>query len=425
MTRSRPDHVVVILVARTGWAGEKIMTITASGKDLQHLVSGERVPLDVTARVFQEHFLLLADEVDYANTLMKDAGTYLGSWALRRFIRAELSEDVAREVIASNRVLLSRMQGLFPEIVRQLRITDPNRARITFNIVFDTCSDYQAILANGRREANRRKLIQRMVKLQQRVFELSKLLSDSDVTHEGGFEPAQRLYMKRVHGKAEEARPFWKLERDVRFLSGYLELEVYRARTKPNSVRVPDNQAKSHIVNAVYELVLSEGNPRFVTTPGSEFSYLCSLLFEIATGTPDESLAGAISRYARSSERAEADQQEIDYGEERNRARDEDNFYDIKNSTFGSDQQVAELQAELRDKTLSPEARLLVMCELEEMVEAVENRDRVHGSFIMWADQIKIDWAEQARARDARNREELQRDIETGKQRRSKRPLST
>ncbi|MGT2465035.1 hypothetical protein ACVOMV_06010 [Mesorhizobium atlanticum] len=103
----------------------------------------------------------------------------------------------------------------------------------------------------------------------------------------------------------------------------------------------------------------------------------------------------------------------------------EDNFYDVKNSTVGSDEQVAELQAELRDKTLSAEARLLVMCELEEIVEAVEDRDRVHGPFIMWADQIKIDWAERACAQDARDREELQRDIETGQERRSKRSLST
>ncbi|MGT2465036.1 hypothetical protein ACVOMV_06015 [Mesorhizobium atlanticum] len=152
-----------------------MMRIRASDKDLRHLVSSEQVPLDVAARVLQEHFLLLTDEVDYANTLMKDAGTFLGLWALRRFIRAEISEDVAREVIESNRVLLSRMQRLFPEIVRQLRITDPNRAKVTFNIVFDTCSDYQAILASGRREANRRKLIQRMAKLQQRVSELSGL----------------------------------------------------------------------------------------------------------------------------------------------------------------------------------------------------------------------------------------------------------
>ena len=192
-------------------------------------------------------------------------------------------------------------------------------------------------------------------------------------TQHSAFDSAQRLVMKRVYSKACEARPLWKLQRDINVLSWYLELEIYRARREPRSISVPDNQAKTHLVDTVYGLTLSEGHPPFVTTPGSDFAYLCGLLFEIATGSPDESLAGAINRYARSGERADADQYEIDYSEERDRARDEDNFYDIKNSKYGSDERIAELLSEVRDRALSSEARLLVMCELEEMAEAAEN----------------------------------------------------
>lgn len=401
------------------------MVIKASRQDLQNLLSSERVPLDVTLRILHEHLGLFAEEVDYANSIVEGAGTYLGGWALRRFIRAELSDDIVRDEIESNRALVNRMRSLLPEIVKTLRISNPARAGIAFNIVYDTCTDYRAILTSGRKEANRKKLIQRMATLQQNVAELSALLEDSDVTHGGGFEPAQRLYMKRVHGTEDEARPFWKLQNDIRFLSWYLELELYRARTKPNSIYIPDNQAKTHIVDVAYGLAISEGYPAFVTTPGSDFSYLCSLIFEIASGKADESLAGAINRYARSDERAEADQHEIAYSEEHYRARDEDNFYDIKNSTFGSNEQIAELQKELRDQTLSSAARLLVMCELEEMIEIEENRAKVHGPFIMWASQMKVDWAKVIQAREARALEELQSDIETGKRRRLETQQST
>lgn len=38
--------------------------------------------------------------------------------------------------------------------------------------------------------------------------------------------------------------------------------------------------------------------PRLVTTPGSDFSQFCSLLYEIATGQRDESMQGAIIAYA-------------------------------------------------------------------------------------------------------------------------------
>jgi hypothetical protein len=40
-----------------------------------------------------------------------------------------------------------------------------------------------------------------------------------------------------------------------------------------------------------------------VTTPGSQFATLCSLLFEAVSGNADESFSGAINRYARSDDR--------------------------------------------------------------------------------------------------------------------------
>ncbi|WLS03619.1 hypothetical protein [Shinella oryzae] len=401
------------------------MRIRATQKDLNSFISSEKIPLESAIFVLHEHFGLFSEEVEYANSILDDAGTYLGMWALRKFVRAELADDLARNEMRLSQELLERMCSLLPEIIRQLRITNPERARTAFTIIYDACSDYRAILVSGRKDANRKKLIQRMTKLQRHVAELSTLLDDSDVTHEAGFEAAQRVYMKRVHGNDDEARPFWKLQEDIRFLSSYLELELHRAHTKPDSIRVPDNQAKAHIVDTAYTLALYNSYPPFVTTPGSDFAYLCGLLFEIATGKPDESLAGAINRYARSSERAEADQHELDYSEEYYRARDEDNFYDIKNTKYGSGEKITELLSEVRDPTLSLAARSLAMCEMEAVTEAMKDRDKIHGPFIMWASQMKIDWAERMREHDAQVLKELQCDIEIGKQRRSKPQVST
>src|SRR4051812_44096355 len=60
--------------------------------------------------------------------------------------------------------------------------------------------------------------------------------------------------------------------------------------------------------------------PKLVTTPGSDFSTLCSLLFEAVSGNADEGLAGAINRYARSEDRKRWDRE----GEEEQDP--EDNF---------------------------------------------------------------------------------------------------
>ncbi len=384
------------------------------------MLSGEPIPLDVGIRIFHDHARALSEEIECGNNLLKDAGTFLaGNWALRKFIRAEIGQDVLQAEIERNRILLDRLFTLLPEIIRKMRIDSPERAMTTFGIVYDACSDYRAVLASGRKEANRKQIIRKMEKLQKDVAELSLLLEDSDATQEWGFEPALRIYLKRLHGEECEARPFWKLQREIRFLSSYLELEIHRSRAEPSSLLVPDNQAKTHLVDAVYGLVVREGHPPFVTTPGSDFSYICSLLFEIATGKADESLAGAINRYSQSSQRAEADQHEVEYGVENVRARDEDNFFDIKHAKHLSDEHLEKLVTEARDQALSREARLLVMCELAEMTDIAENRDRVHGPFVMWADQIETDWDARIRELDVRALEELRLDVETGRRRRS------
>lgn len=49
--------------------------------------------------------------------------------------------------------------------------------------------------------------------------------------------------------------------------------------------------------------------PKLVTTPGSDFAALCSLLFEAVSGNTDEGLAGAINRYARSDDRKQWDRE--------------------------------------------------------------------------------------------------------------------
>src|SRR6185436_17873917 len=56
-----------------------------------------------------------------------------------------------------------------------------------------------------------------------------------------------------------------------------------------------------------YRMSTQWNGPKLVTTPGSDFAALCSLLFEAASGKSDEGLAGAINRYARSEARRQWD----------------------------------------------------------------------------------------------------------------------
>jgi len=398
-----------------------IMKIKASDKDLKCLLSGGSISQEIALRILHEHHLLTQQEVDYANSLLPNAGNYLPRWWVRKFIRAEISDDEAREAIASTQLLIERMRELFPALVQHLKITDPLRAGMTFNIVFDACADYPTILRSGHKEANRKKIIQRMVKIQKHIVKLGVLLEDGDATRDYGFDNAHRLYMKHVYNKEFEATNFWKLKRDINFLSYYLQFCIYKSHKESDFLVVIGNDAKTHLVDCAYGLTLPKGYPPFVTTPGSDFSSLCSIIYEIASGVANESLAGAINRYARSEERAEADRNEVEYSSEREIARDEDNFYDLKHSSAGSASEIAELEAMLRDVRLSKEARLLVFCELEEAIENAEKREKLHGPFLMWASQMKIDWDERLREHQDFEEKRLQSDIDFGKSRRSRR----
>ena len=399
--------------------------VEASESDYQALVSGAVPQLKSILAILQSKNSVFHEEIDYANSVLEDAGTYLSSrHDFSHYIRAEAEGEITVADVKLQKEFIERLRNLISEVTRLLQVQNPNRAGNVLHIVHDTCSDYKHVLNHGRQEANRRRITKKIERLRNHVHELCELLEDDDVAHQTNFESAYALYRKRVHGDSEEPRPFWELQNELKFFSWHLELETHRAKTQPETVYVPDNQAKRHLVDAAYELALDSGFPRFVTTPGSDFGYLCSILYEIATGTGDESLAGAINRYARSKARTEADEYKIEYGEERERARDEDNFFDIKKSALDAEKRARELTAELRGTELSQEARMLIFIEFEECRKLVEDQHKVHGPFIVWASQMKRDWPTELSELEEIDAAKGALDIKLGKYRRSK-PKST
>jgi hypothetical protein len=135
-------------------------------------------------------------------------------------------------------------------------------------------------------------------------------------------------------------------------------------------------------------------------------------------------LAGAISRYARSDLRAEADRHEVEYGPETDRLRDEDNFYYRKEAAQGCRRKIEELKLILADPDLPTEASIVIKCEIVAKAEEAEQYEKQHGPFIVWAHQMKYDWDAERRWREDVNERTRQLDIAIGKQKRSKRASS-
>ena len=73
------------------------MRVKASPQDLQTLLASDQIPLEAAIRIFHENSRLLMEEIEYGNSLLKDAGTYLSRWTLRRLILAEISDGICRQ----------------------------------------------------------------------------------------------------------------------------------------------------------------------------------------------------------------------------------------------------------------------------------------------------------------------------------------
>jgi hypothetical protein len=136
-------------------------------------------------------------------------------------------------------------------------------------------------------------------------------------------------------------------------------MEIVNATAGLDPIRLLlfSNETRKTVVECAYHMCTIFGGPKLVTTPGSDFSVLCSLLFEAVSGRSDEGLAGAINRYARSDARAEWDRE----GEED----EDDNFVSQKNTMRVSAQQIDLCKKVLRNTNLSEMARVLLQLRID------------------------------------------------------------
>jgi hypothetical protein len=140
------------------------------------------------------------------------------------------------------------------------------------------------------------------------------------------------------------------------------------------------NDARNSLVEDAYHMCTILGGPKLVTTPGGEFSVFCSLLFEAVSERADESLAGAINRYARSDEREQWDR-EVEEDED-------DNFLSQKNAMRVSAQQIELCGALLRNANLSDMARLLLRKRIDHEQKRHEKAQTEYGPHQVYISQM-------------------------------------
>jgi hypothetical protein len=204
------------------------------------------------------------------------------------------------------------------------------------------------------------------------------------------------------------------------------DIVAYREKIGDEHFIVGDNKARTHIVECAYSLALYLGKPQFVTTPGSDFAFLCGLIFELATGISDESLAGAINKFARSELRKQLDRHEEELCKENSaegiRELEADNFAQVKERiaqllgehSFWNDMAASRQWDEFQTTQLT----LRTLDVLKQIVNATQE----YGPHLVWASQrSKRDQERFWREMEENDARLLSLEIELGQLRRAKR----
>ncbi|TIN02610.1 MAG: hypothetical protein E5Y34_06865, partial [Mesorhizobium sp.] len=273
---------------------------------LPFIDTGETIPADVMLR--------LLNGVDRtggeprrraANEILGGAGDYLpGRGYLSDFISGKLSQIEAVAIISSRKKYLERMRCLLPSILKILGVREGRNLNSIMLRIDDCCHDFP-IVAKSAHEKKVRKAIRTQIRDLAQKLRAVVEKAERHINH----ELEQHVAILKDE---QQGAPSWRsgvevVNQQLDWLRVAADIALYRDDVGENGFYVGDNKAKTHIVECAYDMAIRYGLPAFVTTPGSDFSFLCVLLFELAGGGQHASLAGAISKFSRSALRKKLD----------------------------------------------------------------------------------------------------------------------
>ena len=305
-------------------------------KIMPYFQSGEKIPHRLMLCALNESTDTLFTEGRRAaaNAILEGAEDYLHDYYLMDFISAKTDQEQVEKDIQERSKYVSRLQELLPTIVNLLGLNDPSGISSALHQITDCCHDYPLIEKSDFSTTQRKAVLRDLNLLVERVRKLNDLLEVVGNHVSIQFGHHKEAVHRMTSSNAYPARNLDSFQGDLRILGFVTELVKYDDETGGSAFYVGDNKARTHIVEYAYRLAIQFDSPKFVTTPGSDFSNLCSLIFELATGLSDESLAGAINKFARSKLRNEIDQDEIttryENSDEGMRDWEADNFAHVK-----------------------------------------------------------------------------------------------
>lgn len=360
---------------------------------LRHIDRREDIPHDLMNSAINEitDTSFTKQERSTASQISERAGTHLESWALLRFISGKYTEEEITSIVETRKALVSRLSLIVPSIIEILKLKNINEIASAIHQIYDCAGAFSVIEKSQFSSQQRKKAIQEVNSIIRAAEQLDDILDQASSHVDVEFNQHQDAVARFIEFQ-QDSRHLEDLRRELNALVFASRLTLYRDTVGERALYVGDNRAKTHVVKCAYELTLSFGTPPLKTTPGSDFSNLCSLIHELATGIPHESLAGAINKFARSPERQEIDKEEeihrFQNSDEGIAEYEADNFSGVKARIKSLEEEEAFWKntrlSQFWDDTSSQQISIRLLDVLQQKEMAMKE----HGPFIVWASQM-------------------------------------
>ncbi|ESW84843.1 hypothetical protein NKH47_32125 [Mesorhizobium sp. M1060] len=358
-----------------------------------------------------------------ANEILSGAGDYLPRRGyLSDFISGKLPQTEAVAIISSRKKYLERMRYLLPSILKILGVREGRNLNSIMLRIDDCCHDFPIVAKSAHEKKVRKAIRTDIAQIRNLAQELRATLekAETHINH----ELEQHVAILRDEQQGVPSSGVEVLNQQLDWLRVAADIALYRDDVGENGFYVGDNKAKTHVVECAYDMAIWYGRPAFVTTPGSDFSFLCALLFELAGGGQDASLAGAISKFARSALRKKLDSDAEESRQENSddylKPHVEDNFLHVTRRIEELTGEARFWKAMMESRAWDDAAKYHLSRRLLAVLEDIQDANQRHGPHRVWSDPI--DEVELARfVLQEREREAalLQLEIETGRKQRS------
>lgn len=353
-----------------------------SEDELEHVLRRDELTTeDVRRALATVRHSYKADELlAYATNLIPDADLLDGS-ALRALARADITEEEAAKEIQKNKAFCARLAGLLPSI---LRLFDSRHNLAGIFLMIDDChNDFHVTAVSRRKDRQTREIKEGLADAIKFSLKAAEAIENAKRLVGTEYQSFCEVYF--LDGK-QQPRYLDDLVEQLRMYSGVAEIIDSLIDLNPpgpfRTLYLSGNDARTTVVEYAYHMCTMWNGPRLVTTPGSQFADLCSLLFEAISGQADEGLSGAINRYARSDERKQWDRE----GEEE--VSEDDNFLSLKGKMRFAQENLRLYTATARRPTLSEMAKTLLALRLRDEANQYEEAQNTYGPNQVYLSQM-------------------------------------